>query len=73
MQIAFIAGGLGYGEVKKLLVGKIDVYFAPARARRRELERHPSVVEAALRKGAERARAEAGETMRLVREAAGLR
>ena len=67
------AGGLGYGEVKKMLVGKIDATFAPARARRKELERHPSVVEAALRKGAEKARAEAGETMRLVREATGLR
>jgi tryptophanyl-tRNA synthetase len=67
------AGGLGYGEVKKMLVQKIDAYFAPARARRKELERHPSVVESALRKGAEKARAEAGETMRLVREATGLR
>jgi tryptophanyl-tRNA synthetase len=67
------AGGLGYGEVKKMLVGKIDAYFAPARARRKELEKHPSVVEAALRRGAEKARAEAIETMRLVREATGLR
>jgi tryptophanyl-tRNA synthetase len=67
------AGGLGYGQVKKLLLAKIDTYFAPARARRKDLERHPSVVEAALRKGAEKARAEAVETMRLVREATGLR
>ena len=67
------AGGLGYGEVKKLLLAKIDSHFAPARARRKELERHPSAVENALRKGAARARAEAQETMRLVREATGLR
>ncbi len=67
------AGGLGYGEVKKMLIQKIDAHFAPARARRKELENHPSVVEAALRKGAERARTEAQETMRLVREAVGLR
>jgi len=67
------AGGLGYGEVKKLLLGKIDSQFAQARARRKELENHPSIVEAALRKGAEKARTEAQETMRLVREAVGLR
>ncbi len=67
------AGGLGYGEVKKMLIEKIDAQFAPARARRKELEKHPSVVEAALRKGAEKAGAEAKETMRLVREAVGLR
>ncbi len=67
------AGGLGYGEVKKLLLVKIDSQFAQARARRKELENHPSIVEAALRKGAEKARTEAQETMRLVREATGLR
>jgi tryptophanyl-tRNA synthetase len=67
------AGGLGYGDVKKMLIHKIDAHFAPARARRKELQQHPSVVEAALRKGAERAGTEAKETMRLVREAVGLR
>jgi tryptophanyl-tRNA synthetase len=67
------AGGLGYGEVKKSLLGKINSQFAQARARRKELENHPSVVEAALRKGAEKARTEARETMRLVRESVGLR
>jgi tryptophanyl-tRNA synthetase len=67
------AGGLGYGEVKKMLLGKIDSQFAQARARRKELENHPSIVEAALRKGAEKAHTEAQETMRLVREAVGLR
>jgi tryptophanyl-tRNA synthetase len=67
------SGGLGYGDVKKMLIRKIDDHFAPARARRKELQQHPGVVEAALRKGAERAGAEAKETMRLVREAVGLR
>lgn len=67
------AGGLGYGEVKKMLLAKIDAHFAAARARRKDLERHPSVVETALRRGAEKARTEAQETLRLVREATGLR
>ena len=67
------AGGMGYGEAKKLLVEKIDSHFAQARAQRKELEKHPDTVEAALRRGAEKAGAEAKETMRLVREATGLR
>ena len=67
------AGGLGYGEVKKALLAKIEAHFAAARVQRKELASHLSVVEAALRKGAEKARAEAMETMRLVREAVGLR
>ncbi len=67
------AGGLGYGEVKKALLAKIDTHFAQARAKRKELERHPTVVETVLRRGAERAGAEARATMHLVREAVGLR
>ncbi len=67
------AGGLGYGEVKKMLIQMIDAHFAPARARRKDLQRHPSAVEKALRMGAEKAGVEAKETMRLVREAVGLR
>ncbi len=67
------AGGLGYGDAKKLLIEQIDRRFAPARAKRRELEQQPERVEAALRSGAERAGAVARETMRRVREAVGLR
>ncbi|MEP6768890.1 MAG: tryptophan--tRNA ligase [Acidobacteriota bacterium] len=67
------AGGLGYGDAKTLLIEKIDARFEPARAKRRELEKDPERVEAALRRGAERAGAVAQETMRRVREAVGLR
>jgi tryptophanyl-tRNA synthetase len=66
------AGGLGYGTVKSMLLEKIDAYFGPARARRKELAEHPEQVEAALRQGAARARGEAIKTMNLVREAVGL-
>jgi len=65
------AGGLGYGDAKKLLIEKIDERFRSARQRRSELERDPGLVEASLRRGAERARGEARETMRQVREAVG--
>ncbi len=67
------AGGMGYGAAKSELLAKIDAYFAPARERRRELAANPAQVEAWLAQGAERARAIAGETMRLVRSAVGLR
>ena len=67
------AGGVGYGDAKKLLIAKIDETFASARAKRRELEKEPNRVEAVLRRGAERANAVAHETMRQVREAVGLR
>lgn len=66
------AGGMGYGEAKQMLLEKIEAHFAPARQRRKELAAHPEQVETILRRGAERARAEARQTMALVREAVGL-
>jgi tryptophanyl-tRNA synthetase len=73
MAQRYRAGGLGYGEVKKALLAKIDAYFAPARIRRKELEKHPQDVEDILQEGARKARAEAQKTMDLVRRATGLR
>jgi tryptophanyl-tRNA synthetase len=66
------AGKIGYGGAKKLLKAKIEEYFAPARAKRKELEKRPDYVEDVLRQGAKRARAEAAQTMALVRDAVGL-
>jgi tryptophanyl-tRNA synthetase len=62
----------GYGDAKKLLLGKIDRYFAPARARRKLLERDPGSVEEVLLDGAKRAREVARVTMGLVRRAVGM-
>jgi tryptophanyl-tRNA synthetase len=67
------AGTIGYGGAKKLLLEKITAYFAPAREKRKQLAAHPEQVEEVLRKGAERARAEARRTMALVREAVGMK
>jgi tryptophanyl-tRNA synthetase len=64
---------MGYAEAKGLLLEKITTYFAAARERRKELEQKPAYLEEVLRKGAERARKEARETMALVREAVGLK
>jgi tryptophanyl-tRNA synthetase len=67
------AGGMGYSEAKQLLLEKIDTYFRPARERRKQLAQDLGYVEDVLRRGAERARAEARQTMTLVREAIGMR
>ncbi len=67
------AGGMGYGEAKKMLLEKINAYFGPARERRKQLASNPGEVEAILQRGARRARAEARQTMALVRQAVGMK
>jgi tryptophanyl-tRNA synthetase len=62
----------GYGDAKTMLFIKICAYFAPARERRKQLERNPGVVEEALTSGAKRARELAQITLRLVRERVGM-
>jgi tryptophanyl-tRNA synthetase len=68
----YLAGGIGYGDAKKLLLAKIDQYFGPAREKRKELAARPDYVEDVLRQGAKKARAVAQETMALVRDAVGM-
>ncbi len=74
MKDADVRGGrpFGYGDAKTRLLGKIDAYFAPARERRKQLERNPGIVEEALASGAQRAREVAQVTMRLVRKRVGM-
>lgn len=62
----------GYGHAKKMLLTKIDAHFAPARERRKQLERDPGFVEEVLRAGACRAREVARTTLRLVRQRVGM-
>jgi tryptophanyl-tRNA synthetase len=62
----------GYGDAKMLLLDKINQYFAPFRERRKELAARTGYVEEVLRRGAERARAEARKTMELARQAVGM-
>jgi len=66
------AGGLGYGEVKKDLLGRLLEHFAPARARREELAKRPGDVEDVLADGARRARELGAPVLAAAREAAGL-
>ncbi len=67
------AGGVGYGDAKKLLLGKIDEHFGPARERRKKMAQDLGYVEDVLREGAKKARAEAQQTTALVREAVGMK
>ena len=67
------SGKTGYGNAKKLLKAKIESFFAPFRQKRTELARDPATVEDVLRAGGAKARAEAEQTMELVRKATGLR
>ncbi len=62
----------GYGDAKKMLLDKINAFFGPFRQKRKELAAQPDYVEEVLRKGAQKARAEAQKTMELVRQAIGM-
>jgi tryptophanyl-tRNA synthetase len=66
------AGGVGYGEIKKLLADEAETFFAPARARRAELEAHPQRVIEVLADGASRARRKARQVLDRAQEACGL-
>ena len=65
------AGGMGYGEAKTALLGKIDAFFGPFREKRKQLAGDSGYVEDVLLEGATKARAEAIITMEMVREAVG--
>ncbi len=66
------AGGMGYGEAKKLLYEKIMERLGPARERYEALSADPDRVEDVFRAGAEKARALARETVAECREAMGM-
>lgn len=68
----FRAGGMGYGDAKKELFEKINLFLAPLREKRAALESQRKEVEEMLLRGAERARRLAEKTMRKVRKKVGL-
>ena len=72
MEANYRGGNYGYGHAKKALAAIFEETFAPFRARRAELQQNMDFVEAVLRKGAERARAEATKTVDKARKAVGL-
>jgi tryptophanyl-tRNA synthetase len=62
----------GYGDFKKALAEVVVERLRPIRERYEELVGDPAEMEAILRRGAERAAAEAELTMKVVRERTGL-
>ena len=72
LAVRYRAGGMGYGEAKKALAEKFEAHFGPLRAKRDELAKNLDYVEGVLRAGAERARAEATQTLKKARQAVGL-
>ena len=63
------AGKIGDVEVKEELANTLNRFLDPVRARRAEYARHPKDVMKMLKRGTERAREVAGETLRAVKEA----
>jgi tryptophanyl-tRNA synthetase len=68
----YAAGRVGDVEVKRKLAAAINRFLLPIRERRAELERNPRIVEEVLAAGSERTRAEASETLRMMKEEMGL-
>ncbi|MEZ5413444.1 MAG: tryptophan--tRNA ligase [Opitutaceae bacterium] len=66
------AGGLGYGDLKKVLFEHYWNFIAPQRQRRVELATNMDYVDQVLREGAERARAVAADVLQRARRASGL-
>ncbi len=73
MRERYLKGGVGYGEVKKELVGLMGDYFAPYRKRRDELAADRGEVARILKKGAEKTRTVAAATLDRVKEVTGLK
>jgi tryptophanyl-tRNA synthetase len=73
MEADFRRGGTGYGDFKKRLFEAMWAYFSPMRAKRAELGANLDHVHDVLRRGAEKARGIAQQTMDRVRKATGLR
>jgi tryptophanyl-tRNA synthetase len=68
----YLQGKVGDVEVKKKLAAAINNFLEPIRERRAALERNPRIVEEVLVAGSARAREEARQTLRMMKEAMGL-
>ena len=67
----YLAGGLGYGDVKQELFETIRDFFAPFSARRQALLDDPTALKEILAQGAQKARYAASKTLRKVRKKVG--
>lgn len=67
------AGGLGYGDAKKLFFTAYMDSFGSMRKKREELEKNPEYIQSVIESGLKKASAVAVPTMERVRKAVGLR
>ena len=67
------AGSIGCVACKKRLAAKLDEFMAPIRERREHFAAQPKLLQEVLADGREKAAKSAAETMRLVKEAMGLK
>jgi len=70
-QKQYDSRSIRYSELKDAVADHLIAYFAPFRARREELLKHPNEIEKVFKQGAKRARAKAQETMQIVRKKIG--
>lgn len=68
----YTQGKVGDVEVKRKLAAAINAFLTPFRERRAQYEAQPSLVREVIQAGTARARIEAAETMRRVRDAMGM-
>ena len=68
----YTQGKVGDVEVKRKLTAALERFLAPIRERRAHFESKPGLVEEVIAEGSRRARREAEETIRLVRDAMGI-
>ena len=61
-----------YKELKEALIEDIDAFIAPLREKREELEKNPDFILDVLKRGGEKARANAEEKMKDIREKVGI-
>jgi tryptophanyl-tRNA synthetase len=66
------AGRVGDVEVKRKLTAALERFLEPIRERRAHFEAQPGLVEEVIAEGSRRARREAEETIRIVRDAMGI-
>jgi len=73
MRQKYLEGVLGYGTAKKELFALIWEYFKPFRERRAELASRPDDIVDIMKKGAEKTRTTAAETLDMVKDRIGLK
>jgi len=65
-------GKVGDVEVKRKLIAALETFLAPIRERRAFFEAKPGLVDDVIAEGSRKARTEAEETIRMVRDAMGI-